>query len=221
MQSGPSATHRGKLVPLLSVHVRRGLPVLRRSANRLLFSTRLFATIGYAPRTSPPNALCSACTKRYACIRSVAERSLKLGQTEERITREPFLMPASLIGPVFTAMAAHRVAATCAASRRPPRASVWRVGERSVVFFSRRPNPFRRADAQRRGTMARSVKVSGAVVCRSRQTLGLKARQPTTIGRRSPNRESRKHRPLGSHCARHVQDYRVLRANPGNATCRV
>ena len=93
------------------------------------------------PTSPPPNALCFTPTKRYACNRSVAGRSLKLSQTEECFSREPFLMPAFLIGPVFAAMAAPRAAAVHAASRRPPRVCVWRVGKGSVVFSNQRPNP--------------------------------------------------------------------------------
>jgi len=50
-------------------------------------------------------------------------------------------MPASLVTSVFTAMASPGVAAIHAAGRRPPLASVWRVGKSSVVFSNQRPNP--------------------------------------------------------------------------------
>jgi hypothetical protein len=93
------------------------------------------------PRTSSPNALCFADKEQNTLVCPAAKRSVKRGHKEECVTRESLLMPASLVTSVFTAMASPGVAAIQAAGRRPPLASVWRAGKRSVVFFNQRPNP--------------------------------------------------------------------------------
>jgi len=141
MQSESSATHRGKLDPLPSVYVQRGPPVLRRPANRRLFATTWFATIGvFGMRRHATRRASRANGKsRRAC--SAAERSLLHRIQQNTSTRERSLMPRPLAWSLIGAAQAHEVAAVHAASYRPPRACVWRLRKRSVVFFNRRPNP--------------------------------------------------------------------------------